>query len=98
MAPYLATPHSRRRTVRCDLVCAIESLDEPGSGWERGGLGQCLWSLLAEDPNLLRSVPMAIDLALTREELDAAFRLLIIYQYLAEDPLVVVKDALDRHE
>ena len=77
----------------CDLVCAVDQLDE-GAGWQRGSLGQCLWSLLVVDPTLFMSVHAAIGLALAREELDAAFRLLIIYQYLADDSLTAVKDAL----
>ena len=80
----------------CDLVCAVDHLDE-GAGWQRGSLGQCLWSLLVVDPTLLMSVPTAIGLALAREELDAAFRLLIIYQYLADDSLAAIEDALTEY-
>lgn len=80
----------------CDLVCAVEHLEEAG-GWERGGIGQCLWSLLIEDTNLLASASVAIGFALARGDSDAAFRLLIIYQYLADDPLAAAEDALGRY-
>jgi hypothetical protein len=81
----------------CDLVRAVEHMDEEGSGWERGGLGQCLWCLLIEDPDLRSSVLPAIGLALTSDDLDAAFRLLIIHQYLADDPLAAAREAIAMH-
>jgi hypothetical protein len=43
------------------------------------------------------SVPAAIGLALAQEELDAAFRLLTIYQYLADDSLTAIEDALTQY-
>jgi hypothetical protein len=82
----------------CDLVRAVEHLTKDGdAGWERGGLGQCLWSLLIEDPDLRSAVLPAIGLALNVEDLEAAFQLLVIHQYLAEDPLVAARESIALH-
>jgi hypothetical protein len=82
----------------CDLVRAVEYLTKDGdAGWERGGLGQCLWCLLIEDPDLRSTILPAIGLALNVEDLEAAFRLLVIHQYLADDPLVAAREAIALH-
>jgi hypothetical protein len=81
----------------CDLVCAVEHFYEDGADWQRGGLGQCLWMLLASDPDLPSSVPAAMALAAEKNDVDAAFRLLVIHQYLADDPLSAAKAALERY-
>lgn len=81
----------------CDLVHAVEQLTVDGGGWERGGLGQCLWSLLIEDPDLRSSVLPALGLALEAGDVEAAFRLLIIHQSLAKDPLGAMHEALALH-
>jgi hypothetical protein len=77
-----------------DLVSAVEHRPEDTPGWERGGLGQSLWSLLIEDTDLHRAVLPAIGLALHADDLDAAFRLLVIAQCGAADPLATVKQAV----
>lgn len=79
------------------LVRAVEHMDDEGAGWERGGLGQSLWCLLIEDPDLGSSVLPAIGLALKSDDLDAAFRLLIIHQYLADDSLAAAREAIATH-
>lgn len=79
------------------LVSAVERLDEPGAGWERGGLGQSLWSILAVDRGLSSVTLPAIALAIEGGDLDSAFRILIIHQYLAEDPPLAARDAVDRY-
>jgi hypothetical protein len=76
----------------CDLVCAVEDC-----GWERGSIGQCLWMLLIQDPDLKRSTLPAIGLAVARDELEAAFRLLLVHQYLAKDALAATRKALVQH-
>ena len=82
----------------CDLVRAVEHLTEDGdAGWERGGLGQCLWCLLIEDRDLRSAVLPAIGLALNVEDLEAAFRLLVIHQYLADDALTAAHEAIAAH-
>ncbi len=80
------------------MVRAVEQLDEEGGGgWQRGGLGQCLWAILIEDPDLRTVVPAAMKLAVEMDDVDAAFRLLVIHQYLAENPLEAAQAALDQH-
>lgn len=77
------------------LVQAVEGL---GGVWERGGLGQCVWSLLIMDRDLRSNVLPAVGMALAAGHLDAAFRLLIIQQYLArEDPATAVRQVLATH-
>jgi hypothetical protein len=80
----------------CDLVCAVEHLDE-GGGWERGGLGQSLWMLLSRDPKLKVTAPKAIPVALSRGDLMGALRLLLIHQFLADDSQTAVNDALGQN-
>jgi hypothetical protein len=79
-----------------ELVGAVEHLDDEGAGWERGGLGQCLWMLLAEDPTLPTTVETAMGLAARAEDADTTFRLLVIHQFLAEDPLDAAHTALEQ--
>lgn len=81
------------------LVSAVEAAAQAGDapGWERGGLGQCLWYLLAEDPGLLAAARYAIGLAIADGDLDAAFRILIIAQYRAKDSLAEITTALEQH-
>lgn len=80
------------------LVAAVESRASEGEpGWERGGLGQCLWHLLAPDPDLRRRAQEAVGLALNDGNLDAAFRLLVIAQYVAGDSAQEVDELLRRH-
>lgn len=80
------------------LVAAVEARAREGDlSWERGGLGQCLWHLLAPDPGLRRRAEDAIGLALDDGDLDAAFRLLVIAQYRASDADREVTDLLGRY-
>lgn len=77
------------------MVSVVESLDEPG--WERGGFGQSLWSLLIEDSSLKASIPAAIELAVGEAGIDVAFRLLVIHQYLADDSLTAAEEILVKY-
>ena len=80
------------------LVAAVEIRTKAGEpGWERGGLGQCLWHVLAPDPNLRRQAREALALALDDGELDTAHRLLVIAQYLADNSAQEVDELLLRH-
>ncbi|MDN5767828.1 MAG: DUF4365 domain-containing protein [Humibacillus sp.] len=81
------------------LVSAVEAAteDDEVPGWVRGGLGQSLWHLLVEDPGLLAGARSAMSLAVAQEDLDAAFRLLIIAQYRAKDSLAEITTAMEQH-
>ncbi len=81
----------------CDLVAAVEERPLGTPGWERGGLGQCLWSLLIEDPQLGDALLPAIAVALRAAQLSAALRLLILHQSLAEDPLHAVNQTVTQY-
>ncbi len=80
-----------------DLVAAVEERPLGTPGWERGGLGQCLWSLLIEDPQLGDALLPAIAVALRAAQLSAALRLLILHQSLAEDPLHAVNQTVTQY-
>lgn len=82
-----------RRTFRWSalevhhLLKAVEDRVREGDvGWERGGLGQCLWHLLATDENLTEVATDAIGLFLKSGELDSAFRAMTLAQGRARDP------------
>jgi hypothetical protein len=77
------------------LVHGVEQLDADFLGWERGGVGQSLWSIMAMDPNLLSSLRIAVRLAADEKKLEAAVRLLVCFQWLAGDPLVDVLNVLE---
>lgn len=86
-----------RRTFRWSalevhhLLRAVEDrVREGDGGWERGGLGQCLWHLLATDENLTEAATEAIGLFLRSDELDAAFRAMTLAQGRARDPRATV--------
>ncbi|WP_158514282.1 DUF4365 domain-containing protein [Mycobacterium avium] len=64
--------------------------------WERGGLGQCLWHLLAEDPQLTAVATEAIGIFLDDGDLESAFRALTLAQGRAHDPRIAVADAMRR--
>jgi hypothetical protein len=78
-----------------ELVHAVELFDDAGSDWQRGGIGQSLWSIMVVDPGLYAKLPSAVRAAAEAGRLQAAVRLLVCLQYLAEDPLDEV-DALVR--
>jgi hypothetical protein len=78
-----------------NLVHEVEQLGEDVLGWERGGVGQSLWSLMVMDPDILRLLRVATRLAVEETKLDAAARLLICYQWMADDPLADVLCLLD---
>jgi len=65
--------------------------------WERGGLGQCLYHLLVEDPSLRATLPHSLPIALSAGHLDAAFRLLILIQYLVNDAYAAADEALTQN-
>lgn len=73
----------------------IQAVEELGGAWERGGVGQCVWSLLVMDPTLRSTILPALDIALNAEHLEAAFRLLVIQQYLVQgDAATAVRQVL----
>ncbi|CCG02455.1 DUF4365 domain-containing protein [Blastococcus saxobsidens] len=77
------------------LVSAVEERPEETPGWERGGLGQCLWCLLVEDGELERVAAQAVGLAVARSELEVALRLLVIAQARADAPLDMVRQLIE---
>lgn len=79
------------------LVHALETMDEGGVDWQRGGTGQSLWSIMVVDPDLCEKLPMAVRTCVEADQLQAALRLLICWQYLAEDPVTVVEAAMKEH-
>ncbi len=72
------------------LVHAVETLDVGGVDWQRGGVGQSLWSIMVVDPDLCQKLPSAIRICVEADGLQAALRLVICYQYLVDDPVAVV--------
>lgn len=79
------------------LVNAVETMDEGGVGWQRGGVGQSLWSIMVVDPDLCQKLPSAIRICVDAGQLQAALRLVICFQYLADDPLAVVNSIMGEH-
>lgn len=92
-------PSFRWTTVEVHhLLKAVEDrIREGDGGWERGGLGQCLWHLLAPDTNLTESATGAIGLFLRADDLDSAFRAMTLAQGRAHDPHAAVIAALTRY-
>lgn len=80
-----------------ELVYAVETFDEEGSDWQRGGIGQSLWSIMVVDPALHAKLPSAIRTAVEAGRLQAAVRLLICLQYLADDPVGEVDILIQAH-
>ncbi|MCA4757074.1 DUF4365 domain-containing protein [Mycolicibacterium fortuitum] len=72
------------------LVHAVETFDDGGVDWQRGGVGQNLWSIMVVDPDLCQKLPGAIRICVEADQLQAALRLVICYQYLVDDPVAVV--------
>jgi hypothetical protein len=75
-----------------------ELLDEDRSGWQRGGTGQMLWHLL--NPMGVKARPSfddALGIAVARRQYDAAFRLLVAIQWLAESPSQALQRQLESH-
>lgn len=79
------------------LVHAVETMDDGGADWQRGGVGQSLWSIMVVDPELRRKLPAAIAICVEAGHVQAALRLLICHQYLAEDPVGVVDATMKEH-
>jgi hypothetical protein len=77
------------------LVYEHERLDVDREGWQRGGTGQMLWSLL--NPIGLKDRPPlreALGIVVARRQFDAAFRLLVAIQWTAEVPIDALREAL----
>jgi hypothetical protein len=70
-----------------DMVDRVETSDQFGAHWERGGIGQSLWALMSHDPELRFTLPRAIRSASDRGKIDGAMRLLICYEAVASDPI-----------
>ena len=79
------------------LVHAVETMDEGGGDWRRGGVGQSLWSIMVIDPDLCGKLPVAIRNAVDAGQIQAAVRLLVCYQYLADDPVADVDAIMRAH-
>lgn len=73
-----------------ELVNAIETMDDGGADWQRGGVGQSLWSIMVVDPELCSKLPAAIRTCVQAGRIQAAVRLLICYQYLTDNPVADV--------
>ena len=72
-------------------------MDEGGSDWQYGGVDQSLWSITVMDPDLRRKLPSAIGICDAVGQLQAALRLEICYQHLADDPTAVVDAMMEEH-
>lgn len=79
------------------LVNAVETMDDGGSDWQRGGVGQSLWSIMVVDPDLCQKLPGAVRICMEAGQLQAALRLVICYQYLADDPVAIVDAMMKEH-
>lgn len=79
------------------LVHAVETMDDGGVDWQRGGVGQSLWSIMVVDPDLCEKLPSAIRICVEAEQLQAALRLVICYQYLVEDPVTAVDAIMKKY-
>jgi hypothetical protein len=77
------------------LVSRVERYGEEGP-WTRGGIGQCLWSLLVQDPGLKNKIPGSIQRAVELADFESAFRLLVIQQYIADEPLTTLHTTLEQ--
>jgi hypothetical protein len=78
------------------MVYEHERLDDDRDGWRRGGTGQMLWSLL--NPIGLNARPpfrAALEIVVARRQFDAAFRLLVAIQWVADNPVEALREALD---
>jgi len=85
------------------LVHSVEMLEDV-TGWERGGVGQSLWSIISIQPDCVRALRRAVKVAVEERKMDAAVRLLVCFQWLVEDPgqeiriLLAEVPELDGHE
>lgn len=52
---------------------------------------------MVADPDLCEKLPRAVRTCVEADQLQAALRLLICWQYLAEDPVAVVEGAVKEH-
>lgn len=77
-----------------EIATLVTKLEAMGGDWQRGGLCQSLWSLLVTDRSLIDRLPAAIRLCVDADEVLAALRILILYQYLADDPVAAAEDTL----
>ncbi len=73
-----------------ELVHSIETMDDGGVDWQRGGVGQSLWSIMVVDTDLCTKLPAAIRHCVESKRLEAAARLVVCHQYLADDPVAAV--------
>lgn len=80
-----------------DLVNAVETMDASGVDWQRGGVGQSLWSIMVVDPGLCANLPAGIRAAVEAGRIQAAVRLVICYQYLTDDPVTDVDRIMRAH-
>lgn len=79
------------------LVHKIETIDEVGADWQRGGVGQSLWSIMVADPKLCAKLPRAIHSAAEDGRVQTAVRLLVCFQYLTPEPVTDVDALLDQN-
>lgn len=72
------------------LIQSIETMHDDGVGWQRGGVGQSLWSIMAIDPGLRAKLSTAIHNCVEAGWMQAAIRLVICLQFLADEPVADV--------
>src|SRR5256714_9189506 len=75
----------------------LETMDDGGADWPRGGVGQSLWSIMVVDPELCSKVPAAIRTCVEAGRIQAALPLLIFYQYPTDQPVAGVRPVLAPH-
>jgi len=80
-----------------ELVNTVETMDEGGTDWQRGGLGQSLWSIMVVDPELCSKLPAAIRSCVEAGWSQAAIRLVVCYQYLTDNPVADVDAVMAAH-
>jgi Domain of unknown function (DUF4365) len=80
-----------------ELVHRVETLDDSGAAWSRGNVGQSLWSIMVVDPDLRHTLPRAIRSAIETNRLQTAVRLLMCFQYVADDPVDDVSAVLSEN-
>jgi hypothetical protein len=80
-----------------ELVNTVETMDEGGTDWQRGGLGQSLWSIMVVDPELCSKLPAAIRSCVEAGWIQAAIRLVVCYQYLTDNPVADVDAVMAAH-
>ena len=77
-----------------DVIAAMRLRREGPRAGEHVAPGHCEWCLLIEDPDLTGKTLAAIGCALGNNDLESAFRLLVIHQYTAAEPWEAAEEAV----